>query len=197
MTQTFTGGDQPKAGMVFEGDFAQVNISEAKAKVGTDAKVFPFPAVGDTAPVVSGGDAAVILKDSKAAQALATFLASPDAATIQAKLGGYLSPNKSVAISAYPNAVQQKIAKALIAAGRRLPLRHVRPGPAGLRRHARQGRVEGAAGLPEEPEGHRGHAGRSWRPTRPRPTGTDAMTSATDGRGPADPPAAARSRARA
>ncbi|MGW1029893.1 ABC transporter substrate-binding protein [Streptomyces sp. NPDC002577] len=117
VTQVFTGGDQPKAAMVYEGDFAQVNIVQAKAKVGTDAKVFPFPAVGDSAPVVSGGDAAVILKDSKAAQALATFLASPDAATIQAKLGGYLSPNKNVQNSAYPNAVQQKIAKALIDSG--------------------------------------------------------------------------------
>ncbi|MFB0619820.1 ABC transporter substrate-binding protein [Streptomyces sp. AGS-58] len=117
VTQTFTGGDQPKSAMVYEGDFVQVNIGETKAKVGTDAKVFPFPAVGSTAPVVSGGDAAVILKDSKAAQALATFLASPDAATIQAKLGGYLSPNKSVPVSAYPNPVQQKIAKALIASG--------------------------------------------------------------------------------
>jgi alpha-glucoside transport system substrate-binding protein len=117
VTQTFKGGDQPKAGMVYEGDFAQVNIGTAGAKVGTDAKVFPFPAVGDTAPVVSGGDAAVILKDSEAAQALVTFLASPDAATIQAKLGGYLSPNKSVDNSVYPNPVQQKIAKALIDSG--------------------------------------------------------------------------------
>lgn len=117
VTQTFTGGDQPKAGMVFEGDFVAVNIAETKAKIGTDAKVFPFPAVGANPPVVSGGDAAVVLKDSKAAQALVTFLASPDAATIQAKLGGYLSPNKSVALSAYPNAVQQKMAKALVAAG--------------------------------------------------------------------------------
>nr|WSY54490.1 extracellular solute-binding protein [Streptomyces sp. NBC_00886] len=117
VTQTFTGGDQPKGAMVYEGDFAQVNIGETKAKVGTDAKVFPFPAVGSSSPVVSGGDAAVILKDSKAAQALVTFLASPEAATIQAKLGGYLSPNKNVPNSAYPNAVQQTIAKALIAAG--------------------------------------------------------------------------------
>ncbi|MFE5923743.1 ABC transporter substrate-binding protein [Streptomyces sp. NPDC056468] len=117
VTQVYTGGDQPKAAMVYEGDFAQVNITQAKAEVGTDAKVFPFPKVGDTAPVVSGGDAAVILQDSEAAQALATFLASPDAATIQAKLGGYLSPNKNVDNSAYPNEVQQKIAKALIDSG--------------------------------------------------------------------------------
>ncbi|KPC83041.1 sugar ABC transporter substrate-binding protein [Streptomyces sp. NRRL WC-3753] len=117
VTQTFTGGDQPKAGMVYEGDFVQVNIAETKAKVGTDAKVFPFPAVGDTAPVVSGGDAAVVFKDSKASQALATWLASPDAAAIQAKLGGFLSPNKSVDASVYPNDVQKKIAEALVAAG--------------------------------------------------------------------------------
>ncbi|MBQ0828964.1 ABC transporter substrate-binding protein [Streptomyces tagetis] len=117
VTQTFTGGDQPKAAMVYEGDFVQVNIAETEAKVGTDAKVFPFPSVGDTAPVVSGGDAAVILKDSEAAQALATFLASPDAAVIQAKLGGFLSPNKAVDTSAYPNEVQKTMAEALIAAG--------------------------------------------------------------------------------
>ncbi|WP_309094121.1 ABC transporter substrate-binding protein [Streptomyces sp.] len=116
VTQVFTGGDQPKAAMVAAGDFAQVNIPTTM-KVGTDAKVFPFPAVGDNGPVVSGGDAAVILEDSKGAQALATWLASPDAATIQAKLGGYLSPNKNVEDSAYPNPVQQKIAKALIDAG--------------------------------------------------------------------------------
>src|SRR5690606_35617892 len=73
--------------------------------------------VGDTPPVVSGGDAAVILKDSEAAQALATFLASPDAASIQTKLGGYLSPNKNVPNSAYPNEVQRTTAKALIDAG--------------------------------------------------------------------------------
>ncbi|MEU8650493.1 ABC transporter substrate-binding protein [Streptomyces sp. NPDC048737] len=117
VTQTFTGGDQPKAAMVYEGDFVQVNIAQTDAKIGTDAKVFPFPKVGDTVPVVSGGDAAVILKDSKGAQALATFLASPDAAEIQAKLGGYLSPNKNVDPAAYPNDVQRKIAEALVAAG--------------------------------------------------------------------------------
>ncbi|MFF5155423.1 ABC transporter substrate-binding protein [Streptomyces sp. NPDC000348] len=117
VTQTFTGGDQPKAGMVYEGDFAQVNIGETEAEVGTDAKVFPFPAVGDAPPVVSGGDAAVILEDSEASQALATFLASPDAARIHAGLGGYLSPNRNVPDSAYPNEVQRKMARALVDAG--------------------------------------------------------------------------------
>lgn len=116
--QTFTGGDQPKAGMVFEGDMVSLPISETKAEIGTDAKVFPFPAVGDgESPAVVGGDAAVALKDSKGAQALLTFLASPDSAKIWAESGGFVSPNKNLDLGAYPNDVQQGIAKALIAAG--------------------------------------------------------------------------------
>ncbi|MEU6763685.1 ABC transporter substrate-binding protein [Streptomyces sp. NPDC046853] len=115
--QTFTGGDQPKAGMVFEGDMVSLPISETKAEIGTDAKVFPFPAVGDDSPAVVGGDAAVALKDSKGAQALLTYLASPDSAKIWAEAGGFVSPNKSLDLAAYPNDVQRSIAKALIAAG--------------------------------------------------------------------------------
>lgn len=117
VTQTFTGGDQPKAAMVFEGDFVSVNIAETDSKIGTDAKVFPFPAVGADSPVVTGGDAAVALKDTKGAQALLTFLASVDAAKIWAGSGGFVSPNKSLDVAAYPNDVQRDIAKALIAAG--------------------------------------------------------------------------------
>ncbi|MFE3017271.1 carbohydrate ABC transporter substrate-binding protein [Streptomyces sp. NPDC059256] len=117
VTQTFTGGDQPKGAMVFEGDFVSVNIAQTDAKIGTDAKVFPFPAVGAEPPVVTGGDAAVALKDSKGAQALLTFLASPDAAAISAAAGGFLSPNKALDPAAYPNDVLRDIAKALIASG--------------------------------------------------------------------------------
>lgn len=119
VTQTFTGGDQPKGAMVFEGDFAAVNIAQTKAKIGTDAKVFPFPKVGDagTSPVVTAGDAAVALKDTKGAQALLAFLASPEAAKIWAAEGGFLSPNKNLDPAAYPNDVQREIAKALIDSG--------------------------------------------------------------------------------
>ncbi|MDH6545140.1 ABC transporter substrate-binding protein [Streptomyces lavendulae] len=117
VTQTFTGGDRPAAAMVFEGDFVAVNIAQTGEKVGEGAKVFPFPAVGAKAPVVSGGDVAVALKPSKGAQALLTFLASADAAEIQAREGGFVSPNKAVDPAAYPNAIQRDIAKALVAAG--------------------------------------------------------------------------------
>ncbi|MER5973862.1 ABC transporter substrate-binding protein [Streptomyces sp. NPDC002055] len=118
VTQTFTGGDAPGAAMVFEGDFVAANIAtDTDAKVGTDAKVFPFPAVGGSSPVVSAGDVAVALKGGKGAQALLTFLASTDAAAIWAKAGGYLSPNRKLDPGVYPNAVQRDIAKALISAG--------------------------------------------------------------------------------
>lgn len=118
VTQVFTG-EPPAAAMVYEGDFVAVNInSDTKAKIGTDAKAFPFPAVGSgKAPVVSGGDVAVALKDGKGAQALLTFLASTDAARIWAGQGGYISPNKSLDTSAYKDDVTRDIAKALIAAG--------------------------------------------------------------------------------
>ncbi|MFJ6614204.1 ABC transporter substrate-binding protein [Streptomyces sp. NPDC091289] len=117
VTQTFTGGDQPKGAMVFEGDFVAVNIAQTEAKIGTDAKVFPFPAVGADSPVVTGGDAAIALKDTKGAQALLTWLASSDAAKIWAEAGGFISPNKGLDLKAYPNDVQRTMAQALIDAG--------------------------------------------------------------------------------
>jgi ABC-type glycerol-3-phosphate transport system substrate-binding protein len=116
VTQTFSG-DNPAA-MVYEGDFVTATINaDTDAKVGEDAKVFPFPAVGSSSPVVSGGDVAVALKDGEGAQALLTFLASTDAAEIWAAQGGFLSPNKAMDQSAYKDDVTREIAKALIAAG--------------------------------------------------------------------------------
>lgn len=67
--------------------------------------------------MVTAGDAAAVLKNSKGAQALATFLASKDAAGIWAAEGGYVSPNKELDLSAYPNQPQREIAKALVEAG--------------------------------------------------------------------------------
>jgi alpha-glucoside transport system substrate-binding protein len=115
---TFSDVEAPKAAMVFEADFVGVNIkNDTDAKIGQDAKVFPFPAVGQESPVVTGGDAAVALKDSKAAQAMLTFLASTDAAELMAEQGGFVSPNKEMDMGSYPDAVQREIAKALLAAG--------------------------------------------------------------------------------
>lgn len=117
VVKAFANAAEPDAAMVFEGDFAAANVSDAGAKLGSEAKVFPFPKVGATAPVVTGGDVAVALKDSEASQALLTFLASPDAAHIWAQAGGFISANKKLSLSVYPNEPLRKIAKAVIAAG--------------------------------------------------------------------------------
>ncbi|MDQ1024233.1 maltose-binding protein MalE [Streptomyces umbrinus] len=109
----------PKAALVYEGEFIATNITqETTAKVGTDAKVFPFPAVdGGKAPVLSSGDVAVALKDGEGARALMRFLASPEAAEIAVQQGGFLSPNKAVGFSNYRDDTVRSIAKNLIKAG--------------------------------------------------------------------------------
>ncbi|MFJ9419004.1 ABC transporter substrate-binding protein [Streptomyces sp. NPDC101227] len=115
-------GPEPKAAMVYEGDFVGALVKdELKKEVGKDAKFFPFPSVdGGKAPVVSGGDAAVVLKagkNKKAAMELVKYLATPEAAGIWAKAGGYISPNKNVPAGDYHDQVTRKAAQSLTAAG--------------------------------------------------------------------------------
>jgi alpha-glucoside transport system substrate-binding protein len=107
---------KPKAAMVFEGDFVPgVAAGQTKAKAKTDYNVFPFPSVngkgGDY--VVGGGDVVCLFKDTPAARALITYLASADAAEIWAKRGGFSSPNKNVKSSAYSDAITRATATAL------------------------------------------------------------------------------------
>jgi len=119
VTQVF--GDKPKAAMTYEGDFVSGNIIELKKQVGTDAKFFPFPAVGNgPKPVVGGGDAAVALKDGKdqaAGMKFIEFIASPEGASIWAKAGGFISPNKEVPMSAYTDPTLRQTAQSIVGAG--------------------------------------------------------------------------------
>ncbi|MBE4733575.1 ABC transporter substrate-binding protein [Streptomyces caniscabiei] len=115
-------GPEPEAGLVYEGDFvAGVAKDQFGRTIGEDADFFPFPQVGGgKAPVVSGGDAAVVLKDGKnteAGMALLEYLATPEAAAVWAEAGGFLSPNKGLDLSAYGDDVTRTTAKSLIAAG--------------------------------------------------------------------------------
>ncbi|MEO7006491.1 MAG: ABC transporter substrate-binding protein [Terrimesophilobacter sp.] len=116
VTEVF--GDPPKAGTVYEGDFVAGNItSQTKAKIGTDAKFYDFPSINGSGPaVVGGGNAAIQLKSNKGAAALMTYLASPEAAAIWVKLGGFTSPNKSVDTADYPDDTSRQIAEALVGA---------------------------------------------------------------------------------
>ncbi|MFD0314247.1 ABC transporter substrate-binding protein [Streptomyces flavalbus] len=115
-------GPEPEAGMVYEGDFvAGVAKDQFGKEIGKDANFFPFPPVdGGTAPVVSGGDAAVVLKDgknAKAGMALLEYLATPEAAAVWAEAGGFLSPNKALDLASYGDDVTRATAKSLVDAG--------------------------------------------------------------------------------
>ena len=119
VTQTFT--TPPKAAMVFEGDFSATQItSTTKAVIGTDAKFFPFPgpASGGSSNFVQvAGDMATALNSNAATMELIQYLASPTADAIWAHLGGYLTPNKQVPVSDYPDATTQQEAQMLVDAG--------------------------------------------------------------------------------
>ncbi|WP_267244778.1 ABC transporter substrate-binding protein [Streptomyces sp. PR69] len=115
-------GPKPRAGMVYEGDFVGgIAKDQFGKKLGEDAAFFPFPSVdGGHAPVVSGGDAAVVLKDGKqqdAAMRLLEFLATPEAAEVWAAAGGFLSPNKDVDLAAYGDDTTRDTAESLVRAG--------------------------------------------------------------------------------
>ncbi|MEU1089399.1 ABC transporter substrate-binding protein [Streptomyces sp. NPDC005576] len=115
-------GPEPEAGLVYEGDFVGGVAKDQFGKtIGENANFFPFPAVGGgKAPVVSGGDAAVVLKDGKhhaAAMALLEYLATPEAAEVWAKKGGFISPNEKLNPSSYGDDVTRATAQSLIAAG--------------------------------------------------------------------------------
>ncbi|GAA3154724.1 ABC transporter substrate-binding protein [Planomonospora alba] len=108
---------QDKAAMVVEADFVGTTAEESGAKLGEEAKYFPFPKAGETAPVVLGGDIAVAMKDSKGAMALLEYLASKEGGEVWAKLPGYLSPNRNVSPENYPSELTRQLAQTIIAAG--------------------------------------------------------------------------------
>jgi len=113
VTQVFS--DPPKAATVYEGDFVGGVISaETTATPGEGFNVFDFPSIGGSGPsVVGGGDVIVMFKDSPAAQALITYLTTPEAAEIWASRGGFSSPNKNVDASVYPDDITRATATAL------------------------------------------------------------------------------------
>jgi hypothetical protein len=113
VTQVFS--DPPKAATVYEGDFVGGVISaETTAQPGEGFNVFDFPSIGGSGPsVVGGGDVIVMFKDSPAAQALVSYLATPEAAEIWAAKGGFSSPNKNVDASVYPDDITRATATAL------------------------------------------------------------------------------------
>jgi alpha-glucoside transport system substrate-binding protein len=115
VTQVFQTTN-PKAAMVMEGDFVPgVVAGQTKAKPTTDYNVFKFPSVGGKGAddVVGGGDIVVMFKDSPASRALVRYLATPEAAEIWARQGGFSSPNKNLDPTVYPDDITRTTASAL------------------------------------------------------------------------------------
>ena len=117
VTQMFA--DPPQGAILFEGNFVGGIINgETQSKVGTDADFFDFPSIDGSPPaVMGGGDLAALLKDTEGGKELLRFLATPEAAEVWAGLGGFISPNKNVDVSAYTDPIDQRAAEALIEAG--------------------------------------------------------------------------------
>jgi hypothetical protein len=117
VTQMFA--EPPEGAILFEGNFVGGIINgDTKARVGTDADFFDFPSIDGSEPaVMGGGDLAALLKDTEGGKELLKFLATPEAAEVWAGLGGFISPNKNVDISAYTDPIDQRAAQALIDAG--------------------------------------------------------------------------------
>lgn len=111
-------GTDVQAGTVYEGDFvAGIIADEGISTVGDNALFYDFPSINDSAPaVVGGGDVAIAFTDDDATNALMSFLASPESASIWIPKGGLTSPNRSVDAALYPDDVSRQIAEALTGA---------------------------------------------------------------------------------
>jgi ABC-type glycerol-3-phosphate transport system substrate-binding protein len=105
----------PDAAQVIEADFVESVITDSTpAKPETDFNVFDFPSIdGSGSTVVGGGDSVITFNDSPAARALIEYLATPEAAEIWARRGGYSSANKNVPDSAYEDPLLRKTATAI------------------------------------------------------------------------------------
>ena len=98
----------PKAAMVPEADFVAGEILQAtKAKPKTGFNVVPFPAITPSysSAIETSGDEIITFRDTPAIEAFVKYLATPQAAEIWAKLGGFGTGNKNVPASVYPDAI--------------------------------------------------------------------------------------------
>ncbi len=110
----------PGGGMVLQGDFVGLEILQAtKAKAGSGFNVVPFPAItsGPNAHAVeTGGDLIITFKDSPAIEAFVKYLATPQAASIWARLGGFGTGVRNMPASVYPDAITKATEAPLLGA---------------------------------------------------------------------------------
>jgi ABC-type glycerol-3-phosphate transport system substrate-binding protein len=113
---------KPTSAMVYEASFVASTITGDKdpAEVGTTAKFFDFPSIDGSSPALeASGDFAVAFSKKPVVQAFLTYLASPEAAKelVSFEGSGFLSANKNLDTSDYPNETLGKLADALVSVG--------------------------------------------------------------------------------
>lgn len=83
--------------------------NEAGAKAG-DYDFFPFPDINAqySGSVTGAGDLFGMFNDTPQARSLLQYLLTPEAQEIWVKRGGFISGNKAIPVSAYPNAADKK-----------------------------------------------------------------------------------------
>jgi alpha-glucoside transport system substrate-binding protein len=106
-------GTHPSAAMVFEGDYVRSFLPAAYRPSQASFFTFPTQAASAQAPIEVGGNAAVLLSNSAAAKRLLRFLAAPQAAEAWARGAGFISPNRNVPLSNYPDAISRQLAARL------------------------------------------------------------------------------------
>jgi len=98
-----------KGAMVFEADFVGgVITSSTKAKPSSGFNTFTWPSItpgANAGAVEIGGDLFVTFRDNPAIEAFVKYLASPQAAQVWAKQGGFGTGNKNVPASVYPDSI--------------------------------------------------------------------------------------------
>jgi ABC-type glycerol-3-phosphate transport system substrate-binding protein len=108
-------GGQAKAATLPGADFVlSVIQADTSARAEADFDYFEFPAVDKSDPsVVAGGDIAVALTDKPEVQKLLTFLATPEAAAIWTRRGGFVSPNQKLDPRNYRDPMTKRAAQSL------------------------------------------------------------------------------------
>jgi alpha-glucoside transport system substrate-binding protein len=103
----------PKAAQIIEGDFVPGVVTSPIQPV-TGYGEFTFPSIDGSPPVVMGaGNLVIAFRDSPAIRAFVNYLATPRAAEVWIKRGGFVSANKKVPPSTYSDSILRKAAQDL------------------------------------------------------------------------------------
>ena len=112
--------DPPVAYMYLLGSFTQGFIADEfpELKAGEGYDFFPFPSLDPNfaSSITVGADMVVMLRDTPSSRSFLKYLASGRVWEPWARLGGYLSPNRSLSLDSYPNSTSAAAARQLSSA---------------------------------------------------------------------------------